>query len=78
MHLLFLMMFRQPERFRQAYSPSGGSKWPPVGWNPAWDYVLVLDDAEVGRTYEWDLCLVTKPYAGRADVLDEVRGYLES
>ena len=71
--LLFLMMFKQPERFHFAYSPCGAGKEP--AWNPAWDYVLCLDDAQLERTYSWDLCLVVKEYQGRADVLDEIRRY---
>jgi hypothetical protein len=73
--LLFLMMFRQPERFRFAYSPCGGGKEP--AWCPAWDYVLFLEDARLDHPYVWDLCLVVKPYEGRRDVLAEVRRYLE-
>jgi len=73
--LVFLMMFRQPERFRLAYSPCGGGREPQ--WSPAWDYVLHEEDAEPGRTYGWDLCLAVKPYAGRADVLEEVRRYMK-
>ena len=69
--LLVLMMFKQPQHFRLAYSPSGAG----VG-NPAWDYVLHLDDVEAGGTHAWDLCLAVKPYTSRADVLDEVKGYL--
>ena len=42
----FLMMFAQPDRFRLAYSPCGAGKEPK--WNPAWDYVLHLDDADIG------------------------------
>lgn len=71
--LLFLMIFRQPERFRFAYSPCGAGTQP--AWNPAWDYVLHLDDARTGQTYTWDSCLVVKEYRGRADVMDEVRRY---
>ncbi len=71
---VFLMMFKQPERFRFAYSPCGGGKEP--AWNPAWDYVLYLEDAQLNTPYEWDLCLAVKPYVGRADVLAEVRDYL--
>jgi hypothetical protein len=72
---LFLMMFRQPDRFRLAYSPCGGGREP--YWSPAWDYVLHLDDAQIGEAYRWDCCLVVKPFAGRADVLREVRRYAE-
>ena len=71
---LFLMMFEQPEQFRFAYSPCGAGKEP--AWNPAWDYVLHLDDAQVGMTYIWDVCLVVKTYQGRVDILNEVRRYV--
>ena len=74
--LLYLMMFKQPERIRLAYSPCGGGRQP--AWNPAWDYVLHLDDAEAGSTHVWDVCLVVKPWQGRADVLNEVRLYRTS
>lgn len=73
---LFLMMFRQADRFRLAYSPSGGGREPV--WSPAWDYVLHVDDARPGETYLWDVCLVVKQYQGRADVLEEVRQYLNA
>lgn len=71
---VFLMMFKQPEHFRFAYSPCGGGTQP--AWNPAWDYVLYLEDVELNRPYAWDLCLAVKPYVGRRDVLDEVRRYI--
>ncbi len=73
---LFLMMFRQPEQFRLAYSPCGGGKEP--AWSPAWDYVLHLDDAQPGTTHVWELCLAVKTYQGRVDVLNEVRRYIGS
>jgi hypothetical protein len=72
--LLFLVMFKQRDRFAFAYSPCGGGTQP--AWSPAWDYVLALDDPVLERTYEWDLCLVVKPFQGRRDVLDELRRYL--
>jgi len=71
---LFLMMFKQPEQFRLAYSPCGAGKEP--AWNPAWDYVLHLNDAQVGMTYVWDVCLAVKIYQGRGDILNEVRQYI--
>ncbi|MFC1713996.1 hypothetical protein ACFL6S_10015 [Candidatus Poribacteria bacterium] len=73
---LFLMMFKQPEQFRLAYSPCGGGKEP--AWSPAWDYVLYLDDAQPGTTHVWEVCLVVKKYQSRADVLNEVRRYIGS
>lgn len=69
----FIMMFKQPEKVRLAYSPNGGDELPP--WSPAWDYMLNLKDVECGKTYEWDICLAIKPYKGRADVLSEVQRF---
>ncbi|HOX36914.1 MAG TPA: hypothetical protein PL033_02905 [Candidatus Brocadiia bacterium] len=71
--LMMLMMFRQPERFRIAYSPCGAGKEP--AWNPAWDYILHLDDAQTGVVYAWELCLCVKPFAGRGDALNEYNHY---
>ena len=73
--LAFLMVFKQSDAFRLAYSPCGGGQQP--AWSPAWDYVLRVPDAQAGRTYTWDLCLVVKPFEGRQDILDEVRRYLD-
>jgi hypothetical protein len=73
---MFLFMFKQPQNFRFAYSPCGAGKVP--AWNPAWDYVLHLDDAKVGKTYTWDVCLAVKPYQGRKDVLREVSQYRQN
>lgn len=69
----FIMMFKEPETVRFAYSPNGGGDMPP--WNPAWDYLLNIDRVELRRPYEWDLCAAVKPFAGRQDVLDEVKRY---
>ena len=30
--------------------------------NPAWDYILHLDDVKTGVTYRWDCCIAVKPY----------------
>jgi len=71
---VFLMMFKQPQAFRLAYSPNSGEPQRKT-WNPAWDYVLFLDDAQIGKPYTWDLCLALKPYNGRGDILREVERY---
>jgi hypothetical protein len=72
--LAFIMMFKQPDAFRFAYSPCGGGKEP--AWNPAWDYVLYHEDVQLNTPYTWELCLALKPYADRKDVLAEVRRYV--
>ena len=70
---LLLKMFKQPERFRLAYSPCGAGKQP--AWNPAWDYFLFHDDVQLEHPYQWNICLAVKNYEGRADVIDEVKHY---
>ncbi|MHC4712201.1 MAG: hypothetical protein ACYTAN_02880 [Planctomycetota bacterium] len=69
----FIMMFRQGQDVRLAYSPNGGDETPV--WSPAWDYVLTIDGVHIGEPYEWDLCLAYKPFEGRRDVLKEVERY---
>ena len=69
----FIMMFKEPQWVQLAYSPCGGGKEP--AWNPAWDYILHQDKVEVGKSYEWNLCLAYKPYLSRQDILEEVRRY---
>ena len=73
-------MFKQPERFRFAYSPSGGYKanagdGKGMITNPAWDFRLALDDVEIGKTYRFDLVIAVKPFRGRADILAEADKY---
>ena len=74
--LVFLMMFKRPESYRLAYSPCGGGQQP--AWSPAWDYVLHADFTEPGHVCRWDLCLTVKPFAGRGDILEEVRRFREA
>jgi len=66
----FVMMFKQPQKVKLAYSPHGGGTQP--AWCPAWDYILWLPDAETDRWFAWDLCLAVKPFCSREDVLEEV------
>jgi hypothetical protein len=44
--------------------------------NPAWDFHLLIPNHAAHRTYPLDLRVVYKPWAGRADVLAEVKKYL--
>jgi hypothetical protein len=43
--------------------------------NPAWDFQLVIPSPEIGTEYGLHMRVVYKPWAGRADVLNEVRRY---
>lgn len=72
-NLVFIMMFKEPERFRFIYSPCGGGKQPQ--WNPAWDYLLFLEDSEIGVPYEWNLCVAVTPFKGRKAILEEITKY---
>jgi hypothetical protein len=74
-NLVYLMMFRQPDRVRLAYSPNGGGKVPE--WSPAWDYVLHLDNAQLDQVYAWDVRLALFPFESRAKVLEEVDAFQE-
>jgi hypothetical protein len=70
-------MFKQPERARFLYNLDGGDLGGDIPKpNPAWDYILLHPDIEVGKTYRWDTCLVVKPFQGREDILREVRSYI--
>jgi hypothetical protein len=71
--LICLAMLKPAEHFHLAYSPCGGGMG--LVWNPAWDYVLHLKDAKLHTTYVWNVCIAVKPFAGRADILKEVRRY---
>jgi hypothetical protein len=70
------VVLTQPERFRLAIA----QRWqfPARPQNPAWDYVLYLDDAQIGIPQFWDLCLAIRPYKGRDEALKEIRRYQDS
>ncbi|MBA2480004.1 MAG: hypothetical protein H0V44_05025 [Planctomycetes bacterium] len=81
---MVLKMFRQPERVAIVYSPDGGGQEmvytggdgpDRMVRNPAWDFNLVLNDVEEGRTYAWDVCLALLPMSTRAQVVEEYRRY---
>lgn len=59
-------MFDPAEGLRLAHSPTGGGEG-----NPAWDYIFLMYDYEVGRTYRWRSRLILRPLA---DAEAEVEG----
>jgi hypothetical protein len=75
--MVLIYIFRPNPYLRFAQSPSGGGNTPAGDdTNPAWDFQLVIPNPEANRTYPLDLRVVYKPWAGRADVLREVKNYL--
>jgi hypothetical protein len=75
--MVLIYIFRPNPHLRFAQSPSGGGATPAGDdTNPAWDFQLLIPNPEAHRTYPLDLRVVYKPWAGRADVLAEVKKYL--
>jgi hypothetical protein len=74
--MVLIYIFRPNPHLRFAHSPSGGGRTlSGDDTNPAWDFQLVIPSPELGKEYGVDLRIVYKPWAGRADVLQEVRKY---
>ncbi len=77
-HVL-IFIFAPGPVIRFSHSPSGGGRTEAGdAQHPAWDFQLIIPDYEVGREYSLNMRLVYKPWAGRADVLDEVRQFLNN
>ncbi|MBN4046808.1 hypothetical protein JYT90_00665 [bacterium AH-315-P07] len=78
-NMVLIYIFKSESLVRFTTSPSGGGRTPDnTAKNPAWDFQLLVPDYKVGETYGLDLRIVYKAWAGREDVLDEVRKYLYS
>jgi len=76
-HVL-IYIFEPDPRIRFSHSPSGGGATPAGdAANPAWDFQLVVPGYEVGAEYGFRMRLVFKPWAGRANVIKEVRTFPE-
>lgn len=75
--MVLIYIFRPNPYLRFAHSPSGGGRSASGDdTNPAWDFQLVVPDPQPGKEYELSMRAVYKPWAGRADVLREVREWL--
>lgn len=75
--MVLIYIFRPNPYLRFAHSPSGGSRNAAGDdTNPAWDFQLVMPEAEALKGLQLDLRLVYKPWVGRDDVLREVRSWL--
>jgi len=78
-NMVLIYIFEPGPNIRFSHSPSGGGRNANEDdTNPAWDFQLIVPDYEAGREYGLQMRLVYKPWAGRTDVLAEVRKYLAS
>ncbi len=76
--MVLIYIFQPNPYLRFCHSPSGGGNTPDeTDTHPAWDFQLVVPDYQVDQEYGFQMRVVYKPWAGRGDVLNEVRGYLD-
>lgn len=72
--MVLIYVFQSPHLVRFAQSPSGGGDTPDkTASNPAWDFQLIVPNYKVGDTCTLRSRVIYKPWAGRPDVLAEVR-----
>jgi hypothetical protein len=77
--MVLIYIFKPNPYLRFAHSPSGGGRSASGDdTNPAWDFQLVIRDPKVGAEYGLEMRVVYKPWAGRADVIREVRSWLSA
>lgn len=75
--MVLVYIFQPNPHLRFAQSPTGGGRTPAGDdTNPAWDFQLLIPHPQPKQEYVLNLRLVYKPWAGRADVLAEVKKYL--
>lgn len=78
-NMVLIYIWKPTPYLRLAHSPSGGGENAAKDDTcPAWDFQLVVPGYQPGTEYGFDMRLVYKPWVDRADVLREVRAYLES
>ena len=75
--MVLIFIFRPNPWLRFAHSPTGGTRTAAGDdSNPAWDFQLVMPETEALKGMALDLRVVYKQWAGRDDVLREVRNWL--
>lgn len=77
-HVL-IYIFEPATQIRFSHSPSGGGKTAAGdGHNPAWDFQYLVDHYEVNHEYGYRMRFVCKTWKDRADVIEEVRAFLDT
>lgn len=75
--MVLIYIFKPTPWLRFSHSPSGGGRTDDgTDTNPAWDFQMVVPDAQIGQAYTLEARIVYKPWQGRDDVLAEVKAYL--
>ncbi len=77
-NMVLIFIFDPDPNIRFSHSPSGGGGTRKAdGYNPAWDFQMIIPGYEIGHEYRLNARLVYKPWKDRQDVLLEVRRYLD-
>ncbi|MCP5109362.1 MAG: hypothetical protein GY953_00855 [bacterium] len=75
--MVLIYIFQPNPHLRFAHSPSGGGRSASGNdTNPAWDFQLVIPKPEKGKEYRLEMRVVYKRWAGRQDVINEVKKWL--
>jgi len=78
-NMVWIVVFPEAKGIRFAHSPSGGGATRARDDQyPAWDFQFIVPDYKVGQTYQTQYRAIYKVWAGREDVLKEVKRYLET
>jgi hypothetical protein len=78
-NMVLIYVFQPDPLIRFAHSPTGGGRTKAGDDTcPAWDFQYVIPKYEVGKEYGFKMRAVYKPWVDRADVLKEVKLYLEN
>lgn len=78
-NMVLIYVFRPDDHLRFTHSPSGGGR-SRLGddTNPAWDFQLIIPEPQVDQDYILEGRLIYKLWQDRADVLAQVKKYLEA
>ena len=71
--MAYIFMAEDTPDVRFTQSPSGGGRG-----CPAWDWQLIMDDPKPGKEFTLRARVAYKPYAGRADVEEEYRLWVDA
>ena len=75
---VLIYVFEPGPLIRFAHSPSGGGPTADeTDTNPAWDFQFIVPNPTVGEEYGYRARVVYKPWVDRADVIAEVRRFLD-